>query len=120
MEKRRLEFFVQPADLRRFFSLSWHWVGLTLDLAHAATVISPSQYIAEIEGDWIVHTHLSDSRTGRVHLPLGEGGLDVKALLAALQQKYDGLVIIEGYVPGRGEEVAARNLEFLRHLRFVR
>lgn len=119
MEQRRLEFFVRPADLRRLFSLNWSRVGLTLDLAHAATVSSPGRYIAEIEGGWIVHTHLSDSRAGRVHLPLGKGDLDVKAILAALQQKYHGLVIIEGYVPGRGEEVAAHDIEFLRNLGFM-
>ncbi len=120
MENRPLEFFLRPADLRRFFSRSWSQVGLAIDVANATTVGSPGRYVAEVEGDWIVHVHLSDSRVGTVHVPLGEGDLDIKALLAALQQKYDGLVIIEGYVPGRGEEIAAHNFEFLRHLGFMR
>jgi sugar phosphate isomerase/epimerase len=94
-------------------------VGLALDLAHAVTVGSPGQYIAEIEGEWVVHAHLSDSRAGTVHLPLGEGDLDIKAILVALRKKYDGLVIIEGYVPGHGEDIAARNIGFLRDLGFV-
>jgi sugar phosphate isomerase/epimerase len=116
MRKRRRELFVRPADLRRFFSQSWSRVGLTFDLAHAATVTSPSRYIAELEGDWIVHAHLSDNSPKKVHLPLGEGDLDIKAVLRTLQQKYDGLVIIEGYVPGRCEEIAIHNIEFLRGL----
>ena len=98
---------------------SWSQVGLAIDVANATTVGSPGRYVAEVEGDWIVHVHLSDSRAGAVHLPLGEGDLDIKALLAALQQKYDGLVIIEGYVPGRGEEVAAHDIGFLRNLGFM-
>jgi len=47
-------------------------------------------------------------------LPLGRGTLDLPAVLAALDQKYDGVVILEGYVPGQGERIVPANAEYLR------
>jgi sugar phosphate isomerase/epimerase len=119
MEKRRKEIYVSPSDVRRMLSKGWRNIGLTLDIAHAHTVMDPVDYMAELENSWIVHVHLSDSSAERVHVPLGRGQIDVATALTALSQRYQGLVNLEGYVPGRGEETIRHNFAYLQELGWV-
>ena len=114
MEKNPKEFFVQQEDFRRLFIRDWQAIGLTVDLAHAQTVMNPLDYLAQVPAEKIVHAHCSDNAPQQTHLPLGRGTLDLPAVLAALDQKYDGVVILEGYVPGQGERIVPANAEYLR------
>lgn len=116
MEKRAKEVYVSPADVRRLLSMNWSNVGLTLDIAHAYTLMNPVDYIAQLDNQWITHVHLSDSAVEAVHVPLGRGQLDIAVTLKALSERYDGLVSLEGYVPGRGEETMRSNLAYLQQL----
>jgi len=116
MEKRFKEVYVTPADVRRLLSKGWTNIGLTLDIAHAYTLMDPVDYIAQLDNQWITHVHLSDSAAEAVHVPLGRGQLDIAAALRALGERYDGLVSLEGYVPDRGEETVRSNLAYLQHL----
>jgi sugar phosphate isomerase/epimerase len=120
MEKRAKEFFVQPEDLQRLFTRDWKTIGLTIDLAHAQTVMAPRDYLAQIPAGRIVHAHCSDNSPHQTHLPLGRGTLDLRAALTALGKKYDGIVILEGYVPGQGERIVPANAEYLRTIKMMR
>ncbi|MEW5717924.1 MAG: sugar phosphate isomerase/epimerase family protein [Chloroflexota bacterium] len=120
MEKQAKAFFVTPSDLRRFCERTWHATGLTIDLAHAQTVMAPRDYLAQIPADRIVHAHCSDSSPQQTHLPLGSGVLDLPAALSALGKKFDGIVILEGYVTGQGERIVPANADYLRGLGYLK
>ncbi len=120
MERRAKEFFVLPSDLRRLFQRAWCSTGLTIDLAHAQTVMNPRDYLAQIPAAKIIHAHCSDNALKQTHLPLGRGALDLPAALTALGKNYDGIVIIEGYVPGQGESIVPANAEYLRTIGMMR
>lgn len=76
--------------------------------------MNPLDYLAQVPAEKIVHAHCSDNAPQQTHLPLGRGTLDLPAVLAALDQKYDGVVILEGYVQGQGERIVPANAEYLR------
>lgn len=120
MEKKAREFFVHPEDLERLYERPWRSTGLTVDLAHARGLMDPLEYLALVPPSSLFHVHLSDSAPGKTHLPLGLGDLDVGTVLARLQCRYDGLVILEGYVPGCGEETVAANAAYLCSLGWLR
>lgn len=116
MEKRPKEVFITPADMQQLLRPEWNAVGFTLDLAHAYTFMDPVAYIDAFDAQRMLHVHFSDSGDHAVHAPLGTGKLNIHAALTALSQKFNGLAIIEGYVPGRGEETVAGNAAYLKKL----
>jgi sugar phosphate isomerase/epimerase len=114
MEMKSDEIFVRPADVARLLTRSFKHIGLTLDLAHTQTVMDPLSYLAEIRAEWICHVHLSDNAPSATHLPLGRGRMAVETVLRALGKLYDGIVSLEGYIPGEGETLLANNMAYLR------
>jgi len=116
MEKRPKEVFVAPADMRKLLQPQWEAVGFTLDLAHARTFMDPVIYIQQFDPQRILHVHFSDSSDQAVHAPLGSGRMDIHAALSALDKIFDGLAIVEGYVPGRGDETVGSNAAYLKKL----
>lgn len=116
MERRPKQFFITPEDGARLMAYPWANLRLTVDIAHLSTFGDPATLLERIEPAWIVHVHLSDSRPHQTHVPLGQGDMELAEALSALAARYEGLVSLEGYVPGRGEEVIAANLAYLRHL----
>lgn len=111
MELRAKEIIIFPKDVNRLVSsLQSKYVGITLDLAHIATIdnFDVKEYISELHKK-IIHVHLSDSNKTATHLPLGWGKLNLPEMLFALQKEYDKNVVIEGYVPGKEIEVLENN-----------
>jgi len=111
MELRAKEIIIFPKDINRLiFSIQSKCVGITLDLAHIATIgnFDVKKYISELPKK-IIHVHLSDSNKSTTHLPLGWGKLNLPEMLFDLQEEYDKNVVIEGYVPGREIEVLENN-----------
>jgi sugar phosphate isomerase/epimerase len=116
MEKKPGEVLIYPADIIRLFSFHWKAIGLTVDLAHAPTIMDPLAYLEQIPALHILHAHCADNSPSSVHLPLGEGNMNIQAMLHTLSNKYDGLVIVEGSVIGRGAELIQANAKYLRSL----
>lgn len=116
MEKRSKELFVSPADIHRMMSKGWKHVGLTVDLAHIQTVMEHERFFSSIEGKWINHAHMSDFSPDATHVPLGQGSMDIDRALRALSSRYRGIVVLEGFVRGRGRETVQANGDFLRRL----
>ena len=114
MEKRAREILVYPEEVNILLKNKWKNLKLTLDIAHAGTVMDPSAFINLINHEWITHIHLSDSKADAAHLPLGKGNTDINKALKTLSGFYDKTVIIEGYVPGKGDEVTENNYIYLR------
>jgi len=111
MELRAKEMVIFPKDVNRLISgIQSKRVGITLDLAHIATIenLTVKEYISELQKK-IIHVHLSDLNKNTTHLPLGWGRLNLSGMLSALQKEYDKNVVIEGYVPGREIEVLENN-----------
>ena len=119
MEKRSGEIFMIPQDISRIFSHPWKRTRLTLDLAHTQTHMAPSAFLAQVRPEWIGHVHLSDNSPSKTHLPFGHGQLPVPEVLRALEKVYEGIVSLEGYVPGEGESLLAHNMAYLRTHGFV-
>lgn len=116
MERLPLEIFMKPSDAARLMALPLERVGVTIDVAHMNTHMDPVDYLARIEPKWIKHVHLADNAPWRVHLPLGEGQIDIGAVLTKLAEIYRGIVSIEGSVPGKGEKLLERNMGVLSKL----
>ena len=116
MEHRPMQFFITPEDGARLMAYPWTNLRLTVDIAHLSTFGDPVALLERIEPAWIAHVHLSDSRPHQTHVPLGQGNIDLAGALSTLAERYDGLVSLEGSVPGRGKEVTAANLAYLRRL----
>jgi sugar phosphate isomerase/epimerase len=114
MEKRSKERFVTPSDIRRLMSRDWNHLGLTVDLAHIQTVMDHEQFFDRIEDEWILHVHLSDFSSDATHVPLGRGSMDIDGALSALQSRYRGVVILEGYIRGEGSRTIEANRDYLR------
>jgi sugar phosphate isomerase/epimerase len=114
MERKSGEIFMTPPDIARIFSRTWKRTRLTLDLAHTQTHMDPLAFLKQVRPEWIGHVHLSDNSPSKTHLPFGRGELPVPEVLRALAGVYDGIVSLEGYVPGEGEAVLAHNMAYLR------
>lgn len=99
MEPRAGEFVVGLDDLERLLAaVDSPNLGVTLDLAHLFGQPGAREFVGRVPH--LVNVHLSDAAPGRCHLPLGQGELDYEGLLDTLRQRYDGLLILEGYTPG--------------------
>ena len=116
MEKLPLEIFMTPRDAAWLMKMPLNNVSITLDIAHMNTHKNPLDFLAQIEPGWIKHVHLADNAPRRVHLPLGDGQIDIGVVLTELAKIYRGIVSIEGSIPGQGETLLAGNMSTLRKL----
>jgi fructoselysine 3-epimerase len=102
MEKKRLQFVTDLPALKRLAEIletnDLAHCGLTLDVAHAATVGDALEFVQSTPR--IVHAHLSDSNPHKTHALLGEGLLNLPEIIPTLLQRLEtsphGLIAIEG------------------------
>ena len=103
MEKRSKELIVRYEDLERLIkALPYPSIGMTFDIAHCESVEKPEDFIDKISVG-IVNVHVSQSAGGKMHTPLylGEsGGINYRNMLPKLRKKYNGPLIIEGFIRG--------------------
>lgn len=101
MEKKRLQFVTDLNALDRLTGIleknHLERTGITLDVAHAATIGDPLEFIQRAPR--MVHAHLSDSSPSKTHALMGEGNLNLEAIIPALLERLQdapGLIAIEG------------------------
>ena len=105
MEKKRLQFVTDLDALDRLAGIlennHLERTGIALDVAHAATIGDPLEFIQRAPR--MVHAHLSDSSPSKTHALMGEGNLNLTAIIPALLERLQdapGLIAIEGrYAP---------------------
>jgi sugar phosphate isomerase/epimerase len=99
----KLEVVKRAEDIHRALAtFTYEKLGVTYDTTHLGTTRANLDFIAAVHN--IIHVHLSDALIVppdevRTHLPLGEGGLDVEAILRALLPRYQGIFSLETYIP---------------------
>src|SRR3990170_1697740 len=86
--------------------------GVTFDVSHAHTVMDVVQFIRALRK--INHIHISDTKSGKVHVLMGEGEIAFGPVLQALKQKYDGALVIEGWNPKDEMGMVQKSTAFLR------
>ena len=102
-----------PGNAKDYYLLqndSLFWAG------HYFYKKSGSTAFQQFDPPRILHVHFSDSGDRAVHAPLGSGKMDIHAALTALNKIFNGLAIVEGYVPGRGDETVSSNAAYLKKL----
>ena len=90
-------------------------IGATVEQAHVTGITDHESFLSGLDARWIVHAHLSDSSPRATQVPLGRGTTDMDAALSAPAGRYDGTVILEGFVPGRGRATVCTNYAYLRN-----
>ena len=120
MERKRLQFVTNIAALERLAGICQRsnatHVSLALDIAHAGTLGDPMEFLKSVPQ--IAHAHLSDTSDEKTHALLGEGRLELPAIIPALLERIEatphGLIAIEGRLASdepRALRVAAAYLE---------
>jgi sugar phosphate isomerase/epimerase len=61
----------------------------------------------------ISHIHISDTKNGKVHVLMGQGEIAFGPVLQALQEKYDGALVIEGWNPNDEMGMVQKSTAFL-------
>lgn len=100
------------SDLTRLFAdcgVEQRWV--TLDVTHLRDTSKVLNFI-EQAGPRIAHLHLSDGTPEKMHLRIGDGILDLRRIVAALQQvDYRGIWSLECFIANNNEEKLREELE---------
>jgi sugar phosphate isomerase/epimerase len=110
-----------PDDARRVMEHGYRATRITVDHAHSWSHYDPVRFLVDLDPSWVAHMHLSDSDPKTVHLPLGEGDVDLDALYRGLVASgYDGVINIEGYAEGRGSELIEANQRYIHQLTIER
>ncbi len=98
MEKRNKEVVIHPAIANQIVdAVNMDNFGVTFDISHAHTVMDVVEFIRALKK--ISHIHISDTKNGKVHVLMGQGEISFGPVLQALQEKYDGALVIEGWNP---------------------
>lgn len=103
--------------LRKLFQDAQIKNGLiTLDTTHLRTTRKVLDFIAEV-GTSIAHLHLSDATSDRMHLPLGEGTMNLASIVQALRQSgYQGICSLECFIPNQNLSLLQLQLEKAKSL----
>ena len=119
MENRSKELVVRYEDLERLLdALPYPSVGMTFDIAHCESVEKPEEFLDKIKVG-IVNVHVSQAVGGKMHAPLyreESGGIDYAGLLPRLREKYDGPLIIEGFMRGDIAAHLRNSFSFMENL----
>lgn len=118
MEKRPKEFVLTETDIGKIIqAVGSNNLKATIDVAHLNSVVNVTRAIEA----WhlpIVNVHVSQSNTQtQMHLPIFSiepGGIDYPKIFPQLAAKYQGLLVVEGYVRGREKETINKSYKWLK------
>lgn len=113
MEKKAAEVVIRPDLANEIIdAVNMKNFGITFDISHAHTVMDVVEFIRALRR--IVHIHISDTKSGKVHVQMGEGEIVFGPVLHALREKYDGALVIEGWNPKDEMGMVDKSTSFLR------
>lgn len=119
MEHLAGEFVLTVADLDYISRmLNREKLAFTLDIAHLHTVGDVCGELAQAKHLNVGNVHISQAKGLKPHLTLfdPEGEIDFRQVFPALKTFYDGALIIEGYVAGKGMEIAEKSIEWYHEI----
>lgn len=105
------------SDLKRLYDdCAWKEQLVTLDTTHLKETNKILDFI-ETAGSNIVHLHLSDGNSQKMHLPLLTGELDLKRIAQALLSVgYEGICSLECFIPQNDENLLIQELHKAKQL----
>ncbi len=113
MEKRNKEVVIHPEIANQIIdAVNMENFGVTFDISHAHTVMDVVEFIRSLRR--IIHIHISDTKSAKVHVQMGEGEIAFGPVLQALKEKYDGALVIEGWNPKDEMGMVQKSTAFLR------
>ncbi|HWO40823.1 MAG TPA: sugar phosphate isomerase/epimerase family protein [Candidatus Eisenbacteria bacterium] len=113
MERKAKEVVIHPDLANEIIdAVNMENFGITFDISHAHTVMDVAEFIRRLRR--IVHIHISDTKSGKVHVQMGEGEIAFRPVLQTLKEKYDGPLVIEGWNPRDEVGMVDRSTAFLR------
>jgi sugar phosphate isomerase/epimerase len=113
MEKKAREVVIRPDLANEIIdAVNMENFGVTFDISHAHTVMDVVEFIRSLRR--IVHIHISDTKSGKVHVQMGEGEIAFGPVLQTLKEKYDGALVIEGWNPKDEMGMVDKSTSFLR------
>ncbi|WP_209125281.1 sugar phosphate isomerase/epimerase family protein [Alkalihalobacillus sp. BA299] len=116
MEKRSKEFVVTLNDVTKLIrGVNSSHLGLTMDLAHYHSIGDVKTFVQQVDLP-IMNVHISQAAPGKMHLPFSaqtEDTINFDEVLPELIKKYQGPLIIEGYVHGKELETVKENYQWL-------
>ncbi len=116
MEKRPKEFVLTETDIRKIIeAVGSNNLQATLDVAHLHSAGDVTPAIAAWQLP-IANVHISQSN-GQMHLPIFSeeaGGIDYAHIFPLLIVKYQGFLVVEGYLRGQEKENVKKSYEWLR------
>lgn len=119
MERLGGEFVLTGTDLDYIHTaLGRKELAYTLDIAHLHTVGDVCEQLELARHLPVKNVHISQSKGTKPHLTLfdPEGEIDFRQALEKLGEFYDGTLIIEGYVAGKGREIAEKSMKWYRRI----
>ncbi len=114
MHNRPNELVALPESVNRLMGESWRSLKLTFDVAHAHSVMSPPEYLKQIDPTRIAHVHVKDLDSSNRQTPLGHGHLAIRESIETLSTFYSGSIIVEGYNTGNAIDAIRESYRFLR------
>ena len=119
MEQLSGEFIQTPQDLERVLLEGSHQaLAVTLDISHLQTVGDAEELLRNCSHLPVENVHISQSLNGKPHFPLEfeNGEIDYMQALQILQSFYDDAVIVEGYVAGKGKQIAESSMRWYQKI----
>lgn len=115
------EFILTPEDLKKTIEkCNVPGMAVTLDLAHLQTVGDTCDLLKRSKNLPVGNVHISQSANGKPHLTVYDdaGEISFSDALAVLRTFYDDAMIIEGYLPGKGMEIAEKSMKWYKGLKY--
>lgn len=113
MEKKAKEVVIRPDLANEIIdAVNMENFGITFDISHAHTVMDVVEFMRSLRR--IIHIHISDTKSGKVHVQMGDGEIAFGPVLQALGQKYDGALVIEGWNPKDETGMVDKSTAFLK------
>jgi len=119
MEKFPGEFILAPQDLRYVLdSCNQKDLQVTLDIAHLQTIGNSTELIKDSKDLPVGNVHISQAANGKPHYTVYDekGEVNFEEVFKELSKFYNGALIIEGYIPQKGYEIAKTSMEWYQDI----
>lgn len=119
MERINGEFVLTINDLKYVLEqCQSEALGITIDISHLHTVGDACMFLKEAEKLPVRNVHISQSSQEAYHLPVfdSKGEIDYVKAFEILSGYYRGSVIVEGYVPEMGRELARESIRWYKNI----